>query len=831
MYSQSGLLTPQQHFALYGRQHHFFHQIMEYISYLDANSDKVRIEKYGETYQGRPMYLVYISSPQNLANLENIRQSHLHTTGMLETAPQKKDEKAVVWCSFGVHGNEAGATESVPQIVYDLISGADPRADQWLSNTVVILDPSLNPDGFDRYVHFLKSASGQRIHPETNHREHMEPWPTGRYNHYLFDMNRDWAWQTQKETQARIAAYNRWLPHVHADFHEMGYNNHYYFAPAVEPYHAFLTPFQRQFQTEIGQSHGNYFDQKGWLYWTREVFDLFYPSYGDTYPCYSGAIGMTYEQGGNSSSGRAILMNNGDTLTIQDKIDHNTIVALSTIEVSSKNADRLRAAFSSYYAESVKNPRGKFKTYILKDAPALSRLAALFDRSGIRYAWAGQQSRLTAYHYQSGQSRTFDVQKGDMVIQSAQPRSVLLQVLMEEEAALKDSVTYDITAWTLPFAYQIDCYAFTEATSFKTSQTKPVDTALLDSEGPIVAFQVPWNDLNSARLLAALHKDGYKVRMAMKEASYQGKPVQKGSLIIHKGDNPWKKQFEAEIKGHLRKSGVEGWRGHSSGFSDYGGDFGGHQYHLLHAPKVLTLAGRGVQANSCGEIWYYFDQLLDYDLSVVEIERFDRIDLTQYNTLILPDGYYGLEENQMAKISDWVKSGGRVIAIDGAIQQFQDKSGLSMDTYATEDDKKKAEEAADAQALASRLNDYQGSERRNISKTTAGAIVYNAVDDSHPLGFGLGKSYFSLKTSSAAYALQKGAWNVLHVPQNYRSFGFIGNGLKGKLSGSVSFAAKAYGNGQAIFMVDNPLFRCFWDRGLLLFSNALFLNGTLDENY
>ncbi len=831
VFGQSATMSPGQFFPQYGKQHHFFHQVMDYISYLDENSPLIKIEKYGETYQGRPMFLVYISSEENLANLENIRLSHLKSAGMIESAPMKKQEKAIVWCSFGVHGNEAGATESVPSIVYELVSGTDQRAKQWLSNTVVILDPSLNPDGFDRYVHFLKSTSGQREHPAPAHREHMEPWPTGRYNHYLFDMNRDWAWQTQKETQARIAAYNRWLPHVHADFHEMGYNNHYYFAPAVEPYHAFLTPFQRQFQTEIGKSHGNYFDEKGWLYWTREVFDLFYPSYGDTYPCYSGAIGMTYEQGGNSSSGRAILMNNGDTLTIQDKIDHNTVVALSTIEVSSMQAERLTSAFTSYFSESTKNPRGKFNTYVLKEAPSLRRLADLFDRSGIRYAWAAQQSKMTAYHYQSGQNRTFDVQKGDMVIQAAQPRSVLLQVLMEEEAALADSVTYDITAWTLPFAYQTDCYAFSDVANIKTLPVKNETASAKQDEGNAVAYQIPWNDLSSAKMLATLHQQGYKVRMAMKDASFQGVSVPKGTLIVHKGDNPWKNEFDSQIRGWLRQHQIEGWRAHSSGFSDFGGDFGGHRYQLLHAPRVLTLAGSGTSANSCGEVWYYFDQLLDYDVSVVELDRFNRIDLSTYNTLILPDGYYSLDDKQFEKIATWVKAGGRVIAIDGALQQFQGREGLALDAFATDKEKEEAKERADKETLQNRLNDYEGTERRNISKTTAGAIVSNAVDNSHPLGFGLGTSYFSLKTSSAAFTLQKGAWNVVHVPQNYRSFGFIGNGLKSKLAGSVSFAAKSYGNGQAIYMVDNPLFRCFWDRGLLLFSNAVFLNGSLDENY
>lgn len=829
--AQQEIKSPKDYFTQYGTQHTFFHQVMEYIAYLDLNSERILVQKTGETYQGRLLYLVYVSSGKNLQNLENIRLTNLYNAGTVSEKPAVIDEKAIVWCSFGVHGNEAGCTESVPEILYRLASANDANTISWLDRSVVIIDPSLNPDGYDRYVHFLKSVSGTQLHPDATHREHMEPWPSGRYNHYMFDMNRDWAWQTQRETKARIEAYNRWLPHVHADFHEMGYNNHYYFAPAAEPYHAFLTPFQREFQIEIGKNHASYFDKKGWLYWTREVFDLFYPSYGDTYPCYSGAIGMTYEQAGNTASGRAIQTENGDTLTIQDKIDHNTVVALSTIEVSSGNSERLIENFKKYFSESRKNPKGKYRTYILKDNPALQRMADILKRSGIRVDYAAQSVSLNGYHYQSSSMKTVEVKPGDMIIQSAQPRSVLLQVLMEEEAALSDSVTYDITAWTLPFAYQADCYGFVNEITVKTTSSYPEKSASIVKEGPVFSVEVPWNDLNSARLLAALHKKGYKVRMAVKETSFGGRKVSKGSLFINRGDNSRKADYEKEILNVIRAAGIREYHLHQTGFSDKGGDLGGYSFEMVKAPKVLTFSGRGVSASSCGEIWYYFDQLLGYPLSLVDWDRFDRIKLEEFNTIILPDGYYQISKERLQQLSDWTEKGGRLIVIEGAIGSFQDKEGLNMSLFATEEEKTKAEEDRLKQELMDRLNDFEGLERRNISKGTAGAIVKNSVDDSHPLGYGIGKQYYSLKTSSAVYALQKGMWNVIHVPKGYKSYGFIGSGLRKNLEEKVSFAVQARGSGQAIYMVDNPLFRCFWDKGLLLFSNAVFLNSSLPENY
>lgn len=829
--AQGEIKSPEKFFKHYGKQHSLHHQIIEYIKYADAQSNQLQMVQYGETPQGRPLYLVYISNEENLSNLENIRLTNLNNAGMSEQRPAKSIEKALVWCSFGVHGNEAGTTESALNIIYQLLTSAN--AASWLKNTVVIIDPSLNPDGYDRYVHFLKNASGSQIHPGFNDREHAEPWPSGRYNHYMFDMNRDWAWQTQQETKARIKVYNQWLPHVHADFHEMGYNSNYFFAPAAEPLHQYVTPFQRDFQLEIGKNHAMYFDKQGWLYWTRERFDLLYPSYGDTYPTYSGAVGMTYEQAGNSSSGRAILLSNGDTLTIQDKIDHNTEVGLSTVEVASKNADRLVSNFKTYYSQSVQNPVGKYKGYVLKKSPSMARLAQIFDNSGIKYGYATKSTSASAYHYQSRAMKTFEVTPGDMIISASQPRSVMLQVLMEEAPVLTDSVTYDITAWSIPFAYGLDCYGFTTLPKIDITPLPalPINQNDKNRTQPVFAYQVAWNDLNSAKFLAHLHKTGVKVRMTVAEASFQGKKIEKGSLIITRGDNKWKANFENTIESLLAEYNISDFTRHTSGFSDKGGDLGGGNFQLIVAPKILTFAGRGISSNSCGEIWHYFDQTLKYSISTVEWDRFDRVDLSAYNTIILPDGGYSISDDKYKKLDEWTRNGGRLIVIEGAVEQFSGKKGLNFETFATEDDKKAAEAQDRKMDLEARLNDFEGYERRNISRGTAGAIVKNKVDDTHPLAYGLGKTYYSLKTSSATYALQKGLWNVIHVPKNYDSYGFIGHGMKKRVEESVSFAVQANGSGQAIFMVDNPLFRGFWDKGLLLFANAVFLNGYVPQNY
>ncbi|HEU4496277.1 MAG TPA: M14 family zinc carboxypeptidase, partial [Flavobacterium sp.] len=304
------LQQPKEFLPNYGVQVSFYSEIESYFNYLKANSSYMQHAPYGLTSQGRSLNAYYISTPENLKNLENIRESHLYSIGLSDKKPAVPIEKAIVWLSFNVHGNEFGAAESAMKVAFELLDPNNLESKKWLENMIVILDPCLNPDGFSRYGNWLRDISGRNAHPGLSDREHMEPWPGGRQNHYAFDLNRDWAWQTQLETRQRMALYNRWMPEVHVDVHEMGYNEPYFFPPAAEPFHDFITKPQKDFHSAIGKNTSEKFDARGWNYYTRERFDLFYPSYGDTYPSFNGAVGMTYEQGG-IGAGRAVLMQNG----------------------------------------------------------------------------------------------------------------------------------------------------------------------------------------------------------------------------------------------------------------------------------------------------------------------------------------------------------------------------------------------------------------------------------------------------------------------------------------------------------------------------------------
>lgn len=816
---QAQLKSPSEFIPSYGSQVSYYHQLENYFTHLTQNSDYILKKPYGYTYQERSLNVYYISTPQNLKDLENIRQNHLYQIGLSDKKPTTTvNDKAIVWLSFNVHGNEPGAAESSMNVAFELINPNNKKTKEWLENTIVILDPCLNPDGYSRYGNWLRDVTGQQLHPGLTDREHMEPWPGGRQNHYAYDLNRDWAWQTQAESQQRIRLFNEWMPMVHVDVHEMGYNEPYFFPPAAEPMHEYITQAQKDFHVAIGEMTSKRFDLKGWNYYTRERFDLFYPSYGDTYPSFNGAVGMTYEQGG-IGAGRAVVMSNGNILTLQDRIDHHTEAVLTAVETASWQKDKLVKNFRQYYKDGREGNKGKYKTYIIKNNGKTQQLAELLERNKIQFAYAKESKKLNGYSYMANGDKDFTVEPNDLIISVKQPKSILTQVLFEPAPKLTDSLSYDITAWALPYAYGVESYALKNNPKIDTKKEISYQ-GKLDFERAY-AYYIPWNGRASARTLSCLLKSGIKVRSARKASFFRGVRIKPGDLIVLKGDNQNLYDFKNSMDMLLENK--PDYEVLESGFSLEGGDLGGEYYPLLSAPKVLLLSGETVSATDFGQAWFYFDQMIEYPVSIVDVRNIGRINFSDFTTIVLADGWYDFTEDQKNDLDNFIKDGGKVIAIGNALGIFEDRAGYNLTRFASEQDKQEELDRKEEEALKARFMDYKNAERRSISESVPGAVVENVIDKSHPLSYGLGDKYYSLKTSDTHYQLLKDAWNVAYLPKDYISFGFIGQNLRKKLENTVTFAVEQKGSGQVIYMIDNPLFRGFWENGNLLFSNAIFL--------
>lgn len=801
------------------------HLLVDYVEYVAANSNRVKLVPYGKSYEDRPLLVAVVSNEENMQQLEAIRENNLKKTGMLEGNSDQSLDRAIVWLSYSVHGNEAGGSESSMQVLYELANTNSKRAKELLKNTIVIIDPSLNPDGYSRYSHWNRSVSNLHPNPATDVREHKEPWPGGRVNHYLFDLNRDWAWQTQIESEQRMKLYRQWMPHVHADLHEQYPNNPYYFAPASEPFHQYLTDWQGRFQTEIGKNHAKYFDEHGWLYFTKETFDLFYPSYGDTYPSFNGAIGMTYEQAGHGIAGRAIDLENGDTLFLRDRIEHHKTTSLSTIEVASVNADRLIKNFEEYFNNANNYPPGKFKTYIIKrtnNPDKLKSLCELMDKNGIKYGKAGKTAGVNAYDYQRRKQITLKVETGDLLISAFQPQGILTQVLFDPEAKLSDSTTYDITAWSLPYAFGLETYATQEKLKSSSCYSFEEYKLQIPTSAKPYAYFVKWGSMQDARFLGTILKKGVKVRAASSPFSNGGKSYAPGTLVINRGDNRKTPNFDKIVQEAAKQYERKLYFA-STGFSEAGSDLGSSNMQLLDNPKIAVLSGEGTRANSFGQVWYFFERELDYPVDIYNLEDFRSIELDDYDLLIIPEGYYSFGVTRREQISDWVRAGGRVVAIGRAVNIFAGKEGFALKEYATDEAASAARRERERSYLDRRLDAYSDQSKQYLDYASPGAIFKLKMDNTHPLAYGLGKTYFSLKTNRLAFQHVNGAWNIGTVGANPEVVGFIGVKAKKRMENTTTFAVEDKGYGEFIYMMDNPLFRCFWENGKMLFVNAVFM--------
>ena len=816
--TQAQVQSPSEFLPSYGKQITYYHQVEDYFKQLTEKSTFIKQQKYGVTPEQRGLNVFFISTPENLANLEQIRNNNLAAIGLSKNGSQMIGDKLIVWLSFNVHGNEFAGTESAMTVAYELVNPSNVETKKWLENTIVILDPCMNPDGYSRYGNWLREISGKKTHPGLYDREHMEVWPGGRYNHYIFDLNRDWAWQTQPESQQRIALYNQWMPQVHTDVHEMGYESPYFFPPSAEPIHEFIEKYQKDFHNVLGKNMSQKFDAQNWMYNTSERFDLFYPSYGDTYPAYNGAVGMTLEQGG-IGAGRAVMMSNGNIVTIQDRLTHHATAVLTVVESASAQADVLLKGFRGFMNNSRKTVKGNYKMYVMKNNPKLIQLADLLKKNNIEFSYADASLKASGYNYSAKSDKGFTIEPNDLIVKVDQPKAVFTQVLFEPNQKLNDSLSYDITAWALPLAYGVEGYALKNSLGFKTKATIEVNEKTVPQK--VYAFHVPWNNRISAQVLSLLHQNNIKVRSAMNKAIFGDVTVEPGGLLVTKADNPNVVDFEKTISDLVKIKTDYNYI--NTGFSSNAKDVGSENFNLLKVPKVVLLSGKGVSSTEFGAAWFYMQETIDYPVSVVEVNNFNRLKLMDYNTLILADGDYTFSEEQQKKIGEWIKNGGNVIAMNGALSLFDGKEGYALSPFASDEDKLNSEKENDSIALKERFLDFHDSERREISKSIPGAIIENVLNKTHPLSFGLGDKYFSLKTDSNHYSLLKNAVNVAYVPKDYKSYGFIGNQVKKKLNNTVSFAVEHKGDGTIVYMIDNPLFRGFWENGNVLFSNALFL--------
>lgn len=820
--AQEGIPAPQEVLGYsLGERFTDHAHILQYFDALDAASDRLSRIDYGTTAEGRALRLYAFSSPENLAELEELRRRNLRLADP-GNLPEKlfedlrRTQPAIVWLAFGVHGNETSSSEAALGVAYTLAT-APPQSElaKSLGEMVVLIDPLVNPDGRDRYVSFYRAVAGQKPDADPRSLEHREPWPGGRPNHYLIDLNRDWAWLSQRESRARVALYRLWEPHVYVDFHEMGVEQSYFFPPAAEPIHPLLGSNALEWMEIFGRANAAAFDKNGWLFFNGEEYDLFFPGYGDTYPTLRGAIGMTYEAGGGGRAGLRSELRSGEIKTLSDRIARHYTTAMATLRTAAEKRRDLVRDFAQRRAE-----RGIPRTYLwADDLPEARDLAALLESHGIVVRQLGQGQQMKVHTVMSGSEVERGFRAGAFAASTEQPLGRLLRALFDAEPILDDALVaaqtaridmgldaefYDSTAWSLPLALNLETWVHEgQVSGLRDRVTREPSLA---GEGG-AAFLLPPQGLASYRAVFRLAGEGLRWRFASE--SLEGDDGTRGSFFLPRQGNPL--DLEARIVRANKELDVDFERLASS-WQDEGPSLGSNKMLSVRQPRIALVAGAGVDANSHGFLWHLFDQDLETPVSRFEMGQLSDDLVADLDVLVLPDGDYGrtLDETTARRIESWVRTGGTLIAIGGAIPALQDRGLTKVKSL------KASETPIDDP-------DHPGSKKLEMSPSQPGAILATEWVGHHPLAAGLpAPPPVVFHGDMILQATGDPRVDVLLVRRQEPVLaGVVWPDSLPRLSGSLLVSREGMGRGRVVLFSQDPYFRLFWRGTTPIFLNAV----------
>lgn len=813
-------------------------RIVAYLEAVDAASPRMRMWEYGRTYEGRPLKLLAISSPENLERLDEIRQDvqKLGDSGSL--APGEKERlikrtPLVVWLAYGVHGNESSSAEAAMGAVYALTAGEAEMAAR-LADIVILIDPLSNPDGRERYVNGFKQRVGDGANPRRTAAEHFEPWPGGRTNHYLIDLNRDWAWASQQETQSRLAAYRQWEPQVHVDFHEMGAESSYFFPPPSEPIHPQIDRRVLSWLDTFGRGNAAAFDRQGWIYFKGENYDLFYPGYGDSYPSLRGAVGMTYEMAGGGRAGLALTLPDGSVLTLADRVARHLTTSLSTVRTAAENARRLLEDFVANRAKAASEP---VRTYLWPaDQQEARTLAELLSLHGIRVrqlADAVETPVRDLDEREEGETRTRRFAAGTYAVSTAQPLGNLIEALLELDSPMSDTFVdrqrkrleqnldpefYDITAWSLPLAFNVRAWVATGEIGGNGRPLPEAPAGGIQGNGEL-GYLVPPQGLGSYRLAIELERRKIRFRVTLTGLTSEGQTFPAGTLFIPRGGNSG--NLRETLEGLLRTDALTA-QAIASSYEIGGTSLGSRDIAAVRPARVGLVSGDGVDSTSFGFLWHLLDRQVGMDHDRLDLGQLRQLDLSDFDVLVFPNGNYEdrLGARGRETVDAWVKAGGVLVAIGDAVTWLQDHEMTSIKRWQPKkedpdgDDSKEDPEGAET-ALERELA------RRPLY--TPGAVLSTRMQPTHPLTLGLtSPPPVLVEGTTVLRPTGDPRQDVLvAVDENPVLAGFAWPEAEDRLSGSLLVGMEGRGQGSVVLFAQDPAYRLFWRGTTPILLNAL----------
>jgi hypothetical protein len=835
--------TPKQFFGFEIGHHHLRHdQVVAYLREIARVSDRVTIEQYGQTHGGRPLLLLTITSPENHARLNEIqrRQRQLARPRTPEL-PDLSGLPVVVNMGYGVHGDEPSATNTAPLVAHYLAAAQGAEIENTLEHCVILLDPSLNPDGFDRFARWANAWRGRVPNPDPAHIEHNQGWPAGRVNYYWFDLNRDWLPLQHPESQSRMRWYHRWKPNVVLDFHEMGTNSTFFFQPGIPERRNPLTPLKNvELTRQMGQFHANALDRAGSLYFTQEVFDDFYMGKGSTYPDLHGSVGILFEQG--SSRGHVQESVNG-IVQFSDTIRNQFTVSLSSLQGATALREELLAYQHEFYLEARQQARqARVKAWAFSLPGNRTRLQAFADillRHDIECYWLQEDSIV------DGQVLT----AGSLLVPCDQWEYRFLRSLTERRRQFRESIFYDVSAWTLPLAFNLKQRGLSGQNlsppgSFRRSlnlvqarvgmrrgnrgnpaagNSDPAEPRQAESGDPVAWF-IDWRDDAATGVLPQLLSRDVHVRVALRpltvEANGREKSFPTGTLSIPLGipQNQAKRRQIRQIVNRARQQGVP-VDAVTSGLATTGIDLGSNNFPRVQPRSVALLVGPGVSAYQSGAVWHQLDHRCRMPVSLIPVSRVGNTDFSRYTTLVLVNGRYDLQAGDVDRLRRFVDDGGTLIALSGGTA-FAQRQILQLPPAEVGD----ISEVVEPKNGETETPKFSEARRRAALNLVSGAIFETEIDTTHPLMFGFESTRLPVFRGSTS--LLTAANPQVSNPARYTSepllAGYASPENQQKIAGTSAVTVHSRGRGQVILMIDDPNFRAFWPATSRVFMNAVF---------
>ena len=785
-----------------GEWHISHDKLAQYMYALANASNRITIESRGTTAEGRPILLLTITAPGNHSNIEQIKANHVSLTEANSNSLNTGNMPIVVYQGFSIHGNEPSGSNASLAVAYYLAAAQGAKIDELLNNTVILFDPSFNPDGLQRFAYWANVHKSKNINPDPNDREYSEVWPGGRSNHYWFDMNRDWLPAQLPESRARIKSFHQWYPNILTDHHEMGTNASFFFQPGIPSRTHPLTPQKNQDLTgDIAKFHARAFNKLGSFYYTEESFDDFYYGKGSTFPDINGSVGILFEQA--SSRGHAQESDNG-ILTFPFTIRNQFTAALSTLEAAVSMRTQMLDYQRKFFADARQEASsgGAIVFGDEKDASKTFHLAEILNRHKIKFHELKSDFSSGGKNYKKGYS---------YVVPMNQKQHRLIKAMFEKRTTFKDSLFYDVSAWTFPLSFNVDYIenasmsrAGAEVTSFAMNAVTPPGTSNY-------GYLMEWHDYYTPKALNKILQKGLRAKVGMRPFSVEGKSYDYGTILIPVQNQ---KLSASELGAFLNEIATDSHvaiTSVSTGLTQ-GIDLGSNQFRALEAPKVAILVGDGINPHDAGEVWHLFDTRYDMQITKIDTRNFSWTDLSRYTDIILPAsrGGRGLKKSDAEKLKTWVRNGGTLIGYRSAGRWLNSNELLKMDFKSRKDS----------------TNTISYEQRGNYfgAQVIGGAIFETKLDRSHPIAFGYKNDKLPMFRNTTLFLKADGNSynNPIQYTNNPLMSGYISKSNLDDLKNTVPFKVGGMGRGQVIYFTDNTNFRAFWYGTNKLLMNAIF---------